>query len=106
LTCNITIKLFLPFKVIEQLNMDFRVSLDTRKLFSVLWRPERAMSYAIAIYANTSSNQAIKDPTERRYGYSNLGKILIKSVAAERVAATFVAARTCRKIPFPDLPPI
>jgi hypothetical protein len=57
------------------------------------------MSYAIATWADTSSNQAIKDPTERRCGYSNLGKILIKSVAAKRVAATFVAARICRKIP-------
>jgi len=43
--------------------------------------------------ADTSSNQAIKDPGQRRCGYSNLGKIVIKSVAAKRVAATFVAAR-------------
>jgi hypothetical protein len=47
----------------------------------------------VATQANTSSNQAIKDPGQRRCGYSNLGKIVIKSVAAKRVAATFVAAR-------------
>jgi hypothetical protein len=52
------------------------------------------MSYAIATWVDTSSNQAIKDPTKRRCGYSNFSKILIKSVATERVAA-----RTCRKIP-------
>jgi hypothetical protein len=51
------------------------------------------MSYAVATWADTSSNQAIKDPGQRRCGYSNLGKIVIKSVAAKRVAATFVAAR-------------
>ena len=52
------------------------------------------MSYAIVTWADTSSNQAIKDPDQRWCGYSNLSKILIKSVAAKRVAATFVAART------------
>jgi hypothetical protein len=52
------------------------------------------MLYAIATWTSTSTNQAIKDPGQRRYGYSNLGKFLIKSVAAKRVAATFVAART------------
>jgi hypothetical protein len=67
---------------------------DIKKLFSILWRPERAMLYAIATYADTSSNQAIKDPDQWRCGYSNLGKILIKFVAAKRVAATFVAERT------------
>jgi hypothetical protein len=51
------------------------------------------MSYAVAIWANTSSNQAIKDPGQRRCGYSNLGKIVIKFVAAKRIAATFVAVR-------------
>ena len=45
------------------------------------------MSYAVATKASTSSNQAIKDPGQRRCGYSNLGKIVIKSVAAKRVAA-------------------
>ena len=35
----------------------------------------------------------MKDPGQQWCGYSNLGKILIKSVAAKRVAATFVAAR-------------
>jgi hypothetical protein len=52
------------------------------------------MLYAIAIEANTFSNRAIKDPGQWRCGYSNLGKILIKFVAAKRVAATFVATRT------------
>ena len=51
-------------------------------------RPWRAISYDVATRADTSSNQAIKDPSQRRCGYSNLGKIVIKSVAA-----TFVAAR-------------
>jgi hypothetical protein len=49
------------------------------------------MSYAFATRANTFSNQAIKNPGQRRCGYSNLGKII--SVAAKCVAATFVAAR-------------
>jgi len=51
------------------------------------------MSYAVATRADTSSNQAIKDPGQRRCGYSNLGKTVVKSVAAKRVAATFVAER-------------
>ena len=51
------------------------------------------MSYDVATRVDTSSNQAIKDPGQRRCGYSNLGKIVIKSVAAKRVAAAFVAAR-------------
>jgi hypothetical protein len=55
----------------------------------VLWRPERAISYAIA-------NQAIKDRGQWRCGYSNLGKILIRFVAAKRVAATFVVVRACK----------
>jgi hypothetical protein len=49
------------------------------------------MLYAIVTKADTSSNQAIKDPGQRRCGYSNLGKIVIKSVAAKRVAAKRVA---------------
>jgi hypothetical protein len=36
----------------------------------------------------------MKDPGQWRCGYNNLGKILIKSVAAKRVAATFVAGYT------------
>jgi hypothetical protein len=52
------------------------------------------MSYAVATRADTSSNQAIKDPNQRRCSYSNIGKIVIKSVTAKRVAAMFVAART------------
>jgi hypothetical protein len=56
------------------------------------------MLYAVATRADTSSNQAIKDPGQQRCDYSNLGKIVIKSVVAKRVAAkcvaaTFVAAR-------------
>jgi len=35
------------------------------------------MSCAIAKKANTSSNQASKDPGQQRCGYSNLGKIVI-----------------------------
>jgi hypothetical protein len=46
------------------------------------------MWYNVATRANTSFNQAIKDPSQRRCSYSNLGTILIKSVAR-----TFVAAR-------------
>jgi hypothetical protein len=34
------------------------------------------MSEAVATWADTSSNQAIKDPGEPRCGYSNLGKII------------------------------
>jgi hypothetical protein len=62
------------------------------------------MLYAVATLADTSSNQAIKDTGQRRCGYSNLGKIVIKSVAAKHVAA-FVATRggSCLKIPLPDI---
>jgi len=49
------------------------------------------MSYAITTEADTSFNRAIKDPGQWRCGYSNLGKILIKFVAAKRVAARTVA---------------
>ena len=49
------------------------------------------MSHDVATKDNTSSNQAIKGLGQRRCGYSNLVKIVIKSVAAKRVAATFVA---------------
>ena len=59
-----------------------------------LWRPGRAMLYDVATWADTSSNQAIKDRGQWRCGYSNLGKILIKFVAAERVAGKFL---------FPDI---
>jgi hypothetical protein len=44
------------------------------------------MSYDVTIRVNTSSNQVIKDPGQRRYDYSNLGKIVIKSIATKRVA--------------------
>jgi len=52
------------------------------------------MLYDVATWADTSSNQAIKDRGQWRCGYSNLGKILIKFVAAERVAGKFL---------FPDI---
>lgn len=47
------------------------------------------MSYAVATQADTSSNQAIKDPSQRRCDYSDLGKFinLIESVAARGVSA-------------------
>jgi hypothetical protein len=48
----------------------------------------------------------IEDPGQWRCGYSNLGKILRKFVDAKRGAATFVAARPCRKIPVSRYPPI
>jgi hypothetical protein len=35
----------------------------------------------------------MKDHGQRRCGYSNLGKIVIKSVAAKRVAATNTSVR-------------
>lgn len=54
-------------------------------LFSVLWRPERAMSWDVATYADTSSNQAIKDRGQWRCVYSNLGKILITFIADHTV---------------------
>ena len=65
-----------------------------KKLLPQLWRSGRALLYDVATWAGTSSNQAIKDPTEQWCGYSNLGKIPIEFVAAKRVAATFVAVCT------------
>jgi len=47
------------------------------------------MSYEVATEADTSSNQAIKDPGQWRCGYSNLCKIDYNCVAA-----MFVAVRT------------
>jgi hypothetical protein len=40
-----------------------------------LWRPGRALSYDVATWADTSSNQASKDFGQQRRGYSNLDKI-------------------------------
>ena len=40
------------------------------------------MPHEVATKDDISSNQAIKDPGQRRCGCSNLGKIVIKSVAA------------------------
>jgi hypothetical protein len=40
-----------------------------------LWRPGRALSYDIATWADTSSNQASKDPSQQRCSYNNLDKI-------------------------------
>jgi hypothetical protein len=73
-TCNTTIKLFPPLKTIKRLDIMSRFYSNTKTLFSVLWRPECTMLYAVATSADTSSNQAIKDPGQRRYGYSNFGK--------------------------------
>ena len=69
----------------------------------MLWRPERAMLYAVAIYIDTFSNQAIKDPGQRRCGYSNLGKIIVKSVAHVGLRRLWLRGRICRKIPLPDI---
>jgi hypothetical protein len=60
------------------------------------------MLYAVATKADTSSNQAIKDPGQRRCSYSNLGKIVIKSVAAKRVAARGTSAGKFRFPTSPD----
>jgi hypothetical protein len=46
-------------------------------LLPLLWRPRRALSYDVATWADTSSNQASKDPCQLRCGYSNLGKIYL-----------------------------
>ena len=50
------------------------------------------MSCAVATQADTSSNQASKDPGQLRRGNSNLGKILIKFIATKYIAAIFVSA--------------
>jgi hypothetical protein len=43
-------------------------------LLPLLWRLRCALSYDVATWADTSSNQASKDPGYLRRGYSNLGK--------------------------------
>jgi len=45
-------------------------------LLQLLWRLGRALLHDVATKDDTFSNQAIKDPGQRRCGYSNLGKIL------------------------------
>ena len=49
------------------------------------------MSYNVTTRVDTSSNQVIKGPGQRRCDYSNLNKIVIKSVAAKRVAVRSVS---------------
>jgi hypothetical protein len=44
-------------------------------LLLLLWRPRRALLYDVATWADTSSNQASKNPGQLRGGYGNLGKI-------------------------------
>jgi len=62
------------------------------------------MSCDVTMYADTSSRQAINNPGQRRCVYSNLSKIVIKSVAAKRVAVMFVAVRDLAgKFRFPIL---
>jgi hypothetical protein len=55
------------------------------------------MSYDVATWADTSFNQASKDPGQLRRGYSNLGKIYcintVIPVAAKIVDATLVAEK-------------
>jgi hypothetical protein len=46
-------------------------------LLPLLWRPRRVLSYDVATWADTSSNQASKVPGQLRCGYSNLGKIYL-----------------------------
>jgi len=40
-----------------------------KKLLLRLWRPRRVISYDVATWADTSSNQASKDPGKLRRGY-------------------------------------
>jgi hypothetical protein len=67
------------------------------------------MLYDVATRVNTSSNQAIKDPSQRQCSYSNLSKIVIQSVVAKRVAADVCGCAYYvpgRKIPVARHPPI
>jgi hypothetical protein len=66
----------------------------------VLWRPEHAMSHDVATKDDTSSNQAIKDPGQRRCGYSNLGKIICNKICGCDVCG---CAYLAGKFPFPDI---
>jgi len=45
------------------------------------------MSYNVAIRADTSSNQASKDPGQLRCGYSNLGKKIYINTVIPTVAS-------------------
>ena len=65
-----------------------------KKLLPQLWRPGRALLHDVATKDDTSSNQASKDPGQRRCGHSNLGKIYNKSVAATRVKSGLCAQPT------------
>jgi len=57
------------------------------------------MSCDVATWADTSSNQAIKDPGQRRCGSSNLGKFINLWLRRLWLRAA------CRKIPLRDIPP-
>ena len=60
----------------------------------VLWRPGCVISYDVATWANTYSNQAINDPGQLHRGYSNLSKFIVFYVI-KSVAATIPPRRTC-----------
>jgi hypothetical protein len=65
-------------------------------LLPLFWRLGRAMSYDIATWADTSSNQASKDPGQQRRGYSNLGKIYCSNTVipvADKLVDTKLVAR-------------
>jgi hypothetical protein len=57
------------------------------------------MSYGAATLADTSSNQAIKDPRQWRCGYSNLGKIIVIKSGCDVCGCAYLAG----KFPFPDI---
>ncbi len=60
-----------------------------------------------ATLANTSSNQAIKDPGQRRCGYSNLGKIIVIKLWRLNMWLRGLWLRVPRrKIPLARHPPI
>jgi hypothetical protein len=47
-------------------------------LLPLLWRPRRALSYDVATWADTSSNQASKDPCQLRLSFTffnNVGRV-------------------------------
>jgi hypothetical protein len=60
-----------------------RLYYTAKTLLPQLWLLGRALLYVVATWADTCSNQAIKDRGQRRCGISNLGKII------NFVAATF-----------------
>jgi hypothetical protein len=60
------------------------------------------MLYDVATRVDTSSNQAIGDPGQRRCGYSNLGKI-VTNMWLRNLWDVCSCERSCRKIPLPDI---